>query len=76
MKKQSASDRARLRRALIAQLDEILRETEGTGKDPLALLFSRRGAAKGGLARGAKLTKAQRSESARLAARARWDRRK
>jgi hypothetical protein len=66
--------RARLRRALIAQLDQILRE--GTGKDPLAVLFSRRGARKGGLARVAKLTKAQRRESARRAARARWDRRK
>jgi hypothetical protein len=76
-KQVSPSDRQRARRAaLIAKLDRIIRETAGTGKDPLAVLFSRRGAKKGGLARVAKLTKAQRRESARRAARARWDRRK
>ena len=42
------------------------------GKDPLAVELGRRGGRKGGKARAAKMTKKQRSESARKAARARW----
>jgi len=44
------------------------------GKDPLAVELGRRGGLKGGKARAAKLTKKQRSESAKKAARARWRR--
>lgn len=42
------------------------------GKDPAAVALGRKGGLKGGKARAAKLTKEQRSESARKAARARW----
>lgn len=42
------------------------------GKDPAAVELGRRGGLKGGKARAAKLTPAQRSEAARRAARARW----
>jgi hypothetical protein len=42
------------------------------GKDPLAVELGRRGGLKGGKARAASMTKKQRSESAKKAARARW----
>jgi hypothetical protein len=41
-------------------------------KDPAAVALGRKGGLKGGKARAAKLTKAQLSESARKAAKARW----
>jgi hypothetical protein len=42
------------------------------GKNPAAVALGRLGGKKGGPARAAKLTKEQRSESARKAAQARW----
>lgn len=42
------------------------------GKDPAAVSLGRRGGLKGGKARAAKLTPAQRSEIAKKAAQARW----
>jgi len=45
------------------------------GKDPAAVSLGRRGGLKGGPARAAKLTAAQRREQARKAARARWAKR-
>ncbi len=45
---------------------------EEQGKDPAAVALGKRGGLKGGLARAAKMTKAQRSESARKAAKSRW----
>ena len=42
------------------------------GKNPFAVALGRRGGLKGGPARAAKLTKKQRSESAKRAAVARW----
>lgn len=50
------------------QADEELRE--------LARKLGRRGGLKGGPARAAKMTKAERSESARKAAKARWDKKR
>jgi hypothetical protein len=44
------------------------------GKDPAAVALGRKGGLKGGKARAAKMTKKQRSESAKKAARARWKR--
>lgn len=41
-------------------------------KDPAAVALGRKGGLKGGKARAAKLTKEQRSESAKKAAQARW----
>ena len=46
---------------------------ENTGKDPAAVALGRKGGLKGGKARAAKMTKKQRSEAARNAALARWD---
>jgi hypothetical protein len=42
-------------------------------KDPYAVALGRRGGLKGGPARAAKLTPEQRSESARKAVKARWE---
>jgi hypothetical protein len=42
------------------------------GKNPAAVALGRLGGKKGGLARAAKLSKEQRSEIAKKAARARW----
>jgi hypothetical protein len=51
--------------------------TEGAeGKDPLAVALGRRGGLKGGHARAAGMTKAERSDSAKKAAQARWGRKK
>ncbi len=50
------------------QTDEELRE--------LARKLGRRGGLKGGPARAAKMTKEERSESARKAAKARWDKKR
>lgn len=45
---------------------------DNSGKDPAAVALGRKGGLKGGVARAAKLTKEQRSESAKKAAKARW----
>ena len=45
-------------------------------KDPAAVALGRKGGLKGGPARAAKLTRKQRSESAKKAALARWAKRK
>ncbi len=47
---------------------------EGPEKDPAAVALGRRGGLKGGPARAAKLSSKKRSEIARRAARARWER--
>ncbi len=54
-------------------LQQIMKQTEGTGKNPLAVALGRLGGLKGGKARAEKLTDAQRSESASMAAKARWE---
>ena len=45
-------------------------------KNPAAVELGRRGGLKGGHARAAKMTKEERSESARKAAKARWAKKK
>jgi hypothetical protein len=45
---------------------------EEQGKDPAAVALGRRGGLKGGKARAAALSKAERSKSAKKAAKARW----
>jgi len=60
-------------------VDEATGQAERTsapseGKDPIAVELGRRGGLKGGKARAAKMTKKQRSESAKKAAKARWRR--
>jgi hypothetical protein len=49
---------------------------ENEGKNPAAVALGRLGGLKGGKARARKLTKKQRSEAARKAAAARWERHK
>jgi hypothetical protein len=44
------------------------------GKDPAAVALGRKGGLKGGKARAAKMTPEERSEAARKAAKARWQR--
>jgi hypothetical protein len=70
-------DLSQLARRIVA---EATGEAEKTpppdeGKDPAAVALGRRGGLKGGKARAAKMTKKQRSESAKKAALARWRRR-
>jgi len=56
-------------------LQQIIRQSEGTGKNPMAVALGRLGGLKGGRARAEKLTEEQRRASALKAARARWDKR-
>jgi hypothetical protein len=81
MPNRSRKPKARLDLAQLAKriVDEATGQAERTpapseGKDPLAVELGRRGGLKGGKARAAKMTKKQRSESAKKAARARWSR--
>ena len=53
--------------------DPLPPEDAPNGKDPLAVELGRRGGAKGGKARAEKMTPEERAESARRAAKARWD---
>ena len=55
-----------------AVLQQVIQETEGTQKDPIAVMLGRRGGLKGGRARAAKLTPARRRQIAKKAAAARW----
>lgn len=57
-------------------LQRVIEQTEGTGKDPLAVALGRRGGLKGAKALNDSLTPSQRRESARRAAQARWKSRK
>ncbi len=51
---------------------ETEEENPDAGKDPAAVALGRKGGLKGGKARAAKMTKEERSEAARKAAKARW----
>lgn len=53
-------------------LKQMFKKAEVEGKDPLAVALGQRGGLKGGRARAAKLTAAQRRASASHAAKARW----
>lgn len=53
-------------------LQQIIKQTEGTGKNPLAVALGRLGGLKGGKARADKLTLNERHLSAQKAAQARW----
>jgi hypothetical protein len=76
-------DRSRKRPSDVNELakrlvDEATREAPpdpDDGKDPAAVALGRRGGLKGGKARAEKMTPEQRRDSARNAARARWNRR-
>lgn len=53
---------------------EVEPDEPDEGKDPAAVALGRKGAAKGGRARAAKMTPAERSAAARRAVKARWSR--
>ncbi len=53
-------------------LQQIIQQTEGSGKNPLAVALGRLGGLKGGRARADNMTKDARRDSALKAARARW----
>jgi hypothetical protein len=53
-------------------LQKLIRQSEGTGKNPLAVALGRLGGLMGVRARAAKLSESERSESAAKAAKARW----
>ena len=55
-----------------AVIEAVIKQTEGTDKDPIAVALGRRGGLKGGRARAKKLTPARRREIAKKAAAARW----
>lgn len=64
-------DLNRLARSVVSAATEGESEPDA-GKNPAAVALGRLGGLKGGKARAAKLTKEQRREIARRAARARW----
>jgi hypothetical protein len=53
---------------------EMTESAHDVGKNPAAVALGRKGGLKGGKARAAKLSDAERSEAARRAAQARWAR--
>jgi hypothetical protein len=55
-----------------AALQHVIEMGEPTAKNPMAMALGRLGGLKGGKARAAKMTKDQRSASAKRAAQARW----
>ena len=56
------------------QVEDRAPTPEEQGKDPVAVARGRLGGAKGGPARAAKMTKAERKASAKKAIKARWSR--
>jgi hypothetical protein len=56
----------------VGEVEDVPEPSKDEAKDPAAVSLGRRGGLKGGKARAAKLTPEQRSEAARKAVRARW----
>jgi hypothetical protein len=79
-KKKSAHEFNQIARSIVdqarAQATDPQVEKPAKKKNPAAVALGRKGGLKGGKARAAKLTKEQRSESARKAAKARWEKEK
>ena len=70
------SDQNKLAKLVVDQLTGTEEPPKDTPeKNPAAVALGRLGGLKGGPARAKKMTKEQRSESARKAAKARWDKR-
>jgi hypothetical protein len=74
MAKQSKkpADLNRLAAAIVGDAIDDNAENSAEGKDPAAVALGRRGGLKGGKARAASMTAAERSAAARKAAQARW----
>lgn len=75
MPKRSRTPKSDENKSAFDVIQEVIKETEGTGKDPLAVALGRRGGLKGAKALNESLTPSERRESARKAAQARWRRR-
>jgi hypothetical protein len=75
MAKQSKkpADLNRLAAAIVGEATDQVSDPDA-GKDPHAVALGRKGGKRGGRARADKLSPAERSDAARKAARARWDR--
>ena len=76
-RKKRPRDANQLAKAIVDEAtDDVVEEDAPAeeGKNPAAVALGRLGGKKGGKARAAKLTKEQRSEIAKRAAAARWDR--
>jgi len=72
---QRSSKQTRIRDEVQAAFDtfqQIIKDTEGTGKDPLAVALGRRGGLRGGPARRDALSPARRREIAVKAVKTRW----
>jgi hypothetical protein len=54
-------------------LQDVIALTEQPVKDPAAVALGRKGGKKGGAVRASRMTPEQRSEAARTAAKARWN---
>ena len=72
MPKRSREPRRDPNEAAFDVLQRVIRETEGTGKNPIAVALGRLGGLKGGKARADRLSPEERRESAKIAAEARW----
>lgn len=74
MAKQSKkpADLNRLAAAIVGDATDDNAESSAEEKDPAAVALGRRGGLKGGKARAASMTAAERSAAARKAAQARW----
>jgi hypothetical protein len=74
MAKQSRkpADLNRLAAAIVDEATTAEAKSADDQKDPAAVALGRKGGEKGGKARAASMTAAQRSEAARKAAKARW----
>jgi hypothetical protein len=73
MPKHSRMDTAQNALRVVEQTIGEQLSTQPKKKDPLAVELGRRGGLKGGVARAAKMTPKQRTESARKAAKGRWN---
>ena len=73
-RKRRPADLNSLAASIVADSVDEDKDEPDDGKDPAAVALGRKGGLKGGRARADKLTPEQRSEIARKAARARWQR--
>jgi hypothetical protein len=69
------TDVNQLAAAIVHDATEPDAKTPDDGKDPAAVALGRKGGLRGGKARAAKMTPEERSEAARKAATARWNKR-
>jgi hypothetical protein len=72
MPKRSSTARRDENQTAFDVLQQVIRETEGTGKNPAAVALGRKGGLKGGPARRDRLSATRRKQIAAKAARSRW----